>query len=51
MFYFFMNIYSTKPAEEVDIKIFKEVLINREIFVSTHALDHLSKGQRKVFKE
>ena len=46
-----MDVYSTKPAEEVDIKIFKEVLINKEVFISPHALDHLSRGQRKVFKE
>jgi len=51
MFYFTMDIYSTKPMEEVDINIFKNVLVNKEIFVSPHALDHLSRGQRKVFKE
>lgn len=46
-----MDIYSTKPIEEVDKKIFKDVLADKEILVSPHALDHLSRGQRKVFKE
>ncbi len=46
-----MDIYSTKPVEEIDIKKFKEVLINKDLVVSIHAFDHLSRGQRKIFKE
>ena len=50
MFYFIMDIYSTKPMEEIDINIFKNVLVNKEVFVSPHALDHLSRWQRSVSK-
>ena len=46
-----MDIYSTKPIEEIGKQRLKEILNSKMIKVSPHAFDHLSKGQRKVFKE
>ena len=46
-----MDLYSTKPIEEIDTKRFKNALTNKNITVPLHALDHLSRGQRKIFKE
>ena len=45
-----MDLYSTKPIEEIDTKRFKNALTNKNIAVPLHALDHLSRGQRKIFK-
>jgi|SRR3990167_4898006 len=46
-----MDIYTTKPVEEVDKSRFKELLSGKEIIISNHALDHLSEHQRKIFKD
>ena len=46
-----MDVYNTRPIEEVDKLTFKEIMRNRKIEVSPHAFDHLSEKQRKVFKE
>ncbi len=43
--------YTTKPVEEIDKLKYKQIIENKEISVSPHALDHLSEKQRKVFKE
>lgn len=45
-----MDFYSTRPIEEVSKLTYKGIKSNKEIVVSPHALDHLSEGQRKVFK-
>ncbi|MCD4666536.1 hypothetical protein K8R47_01875 [archaeon] len=46
-----MDTYTTRPIEEVDKLTLKNILYNKRIVVSPHALDHLSEKQRKVFKE
>ena len=46
-----MGIYTTKPIKELILSEFKELCNDKTITVSPHALDHLSKNQRKVFKE
>ena len=46
-----MDVFTTRPIEEIDELTFKNVKVNREIEVSLHAFDHLSAQQRKVFKE
>src|SRR3989338_3611148 len=46
-----MDIYSTRPIKELDNDEFNEKIKNKAIKLSHHALDHLSSGQRKVFKE
>lgn len=46
-----MDVYTTRPIEEIDKLTFKNIKTNKEIEVSPHALDHLSRKQRKVFKE
>jgi hypothetical protein len=45
-----MDIFTTRPVEEVDKKLFSS-LFHLPLLVHAHALDYLSKGQRKVFKE
>ena len=46
-----MDFYTTKPIEEVSKVTYKVIKSNKELVVSPHAFDHLSEGQRKVFKE
>ncbi|MDP7180030.1 MAG: hypothetical protein QF824_02060 [Candidatus Woesearchaeota archaeon] len=46
-----MDNYTTRPIEEINKVDFKGILTNKENSISTHALDHLSEKQRKVFKE
>ena len=46
-----MNLYTTQPIEEINNKRFKTIIKYKEIIISTHAHDHLSDRQRKVFKE
>lgn len=43
--------YTTKPIEEIEKLRYKQLISNKKIIVSPHALDHLSEKQRKVFKE
>jgi len=43
-------MHSSKPVRVVDKKTFKSYQ-TRQIEVHPHALNHLGKGQRKVFKE
>ena len=44
---------TTKIIESVSIPMFKQIIFNykTKIKVSPHAIDHLSDGQRKIFKE
>jgi ribosome biogenesis protein Nip4 len=44
-------MYTTKPIKKINNHDFKKLLQEKEILISYHALDHLSQGQRKVFKE
>ena len=46
-----MDLYTTKPIEEVDKLTFKNLKSDKKIEVSPHAFDHLSEKQRKIFKE
>jgi mRNA-degrading endonuclease RelE of RelBE toxin-antitoxin system len=46
-----MDIFTTRPVEEIDELAFKNVKTNKEIEASPHAFDHLSAQQRKIFKE
>lgn len=46
-----MDIYTTKPIEEIHESDYKDLLRNRSKSISPHALDHLSQKQRKAFKE
>ena len=46
-----MDIFTTKPVREIEATALRLALLNKEIKVSPHALDHLSQKQRKVFKE
>lgn len=46
-----MGIYTIRPVRELDELELKELLRNKSIIISTHAFDHLSIGQRKLFKE
>lgn len=45
-----MDIYTSQPIEDVKPGDFKS-LIEKPISVHKHAINHLSSGQRKVFKE
>lgn len=45
------DYYSTRPIEEINRLAFKNTIKDKTIVISPHALDHLSEGQRKVFKE
>lgn len=42
--------YTTRPIEELDNLMYKNIVTNKNIIISPHALDHLSAKQRKVFK-
>lgn len=42
---------STKIIKNISILKFKELIKNNTIIVDNHALDRLSEGQRKIFKE
>ena len=42
---------STKIIKEVKFEDFKNTLSKNNIFVSNHALDHLSQAQRNIFKK
>ncbi len=44
-----MVIYSTKPIKRVSKEDFFELIRNRQIIVSSHAIWHLNNKQRKVF--
>lgn len=46
-----MGLFTTKPIEEREPREFRDLLKNKELDVSPHALDHISSEQRKVFKE
>lgn len=46
-----MSIYTTRPVKDINKLEFKELLQNKKITISPHAADHLSTGQRKLFKE
>ena len=46
-----LDIFSTRPIEEVGKLQFKNIIKDKSIQVSPHAMDHLSEAQRKVFKE
>jgi hypothetical protein len=45
-----MDQYTTKPIEEITRSRYKEIITDKEIRVSSHAFDHLSEKQRKVYK-
>jgi len=42
--------YSTRPIEAIGKLRYKQLISNKAIKLSPHALDHLSTKQRKVFK-
>ena len=46
-----MDVHTTRPIEEIDKLRYAELIKNKAIEVSPHALDHLSEKQRKVYKE
>jgi len=46
-----MNVYTTRPIKIITNIELNELLKNLKITLSSHALDHLSIGQRKLFKE
>ena len=46
-----MALFTTRPIEERGPQEFNDLLKNKKVEVSSHALDHLSLQQRKVFKE
>jgi len=46
-----MGLFTTKPIEEREPKAFEDLLKNKKVEVSPHALNHISSEQRKVFKE
>ncbi|MBD3314002.1 hypothetical protein GF345_06170 [Candidatus Woesearchaeota archaeon] len=45
------GIYTTRPIKEIGSKAFRRLLKGREIAVSSHALDHIERKERKIFKE
>ena len=47
---FAMDIFTTKPVEEISKREFKSIIRGKEIIISPHAFNHLSERQRKVFK-
>ena len=46
-----MDLYTTKPIEEIDNLTYQQMVSNATIAISPHAFDHLSERQRKIFKE
>jgi len=46
-----MDMFTTKPIEELDSASFKKLIKGKKILLSLHALDYLSNKQRKLFKE
>ena|SRR3989344_6373220 len=46
-----MVIYTTRPVKELETLEFKELIHDKVIIISPHAFDHLSRNQRKIFKE
>lgn len=46
-----MDVFTTRPVEQIDVKSFKDLIRGKQIRFSAHALDHLSNKQRKLFKE
>ncbi len=46
-----MNSNTTRRIKEINLLSFREILFNKIITVSDHCLDHLSIGQRKLFKQ
>ena|SRR3989344_6704615 len=44
---------TTRITKEIPLEIFKDIIYKykSDIVVNTHAIDHLSDAQRKVFKE
>ncbi len=46
-----MSIYTTRPVKELNLIELKELLRSKQTILSIHSLDHLSSGQRKLFKE
>ena len=44
-------MYTTKPIRELDLFEFRELIKNKKVEISPHALFHLSNKQRKIFKE
>lgn len=45
-----MRAHATEIIKEISIDEFNVLIEGRRIILSSHALDHLSTGQRKVFK-
>ena len=46
-----MPVDTTRPIKEMSKAELKELLRGKSLIVSPHAVDHLSEGQRKIFKE
>ena len=46
-----MGAYTTRPVKEINGMELKELLRDKQLVLSAHALDHLSAMQRKLFKE
>ena len=46
-----MRMYTTKPVKELTAIEYKDILKDKDIIISPHALWHLSMKQRKVFNE
>lgn len=46
-----MRVNTTMPVKELNKQEFKKLLFNKSIIICSHACDHLSTGQRKLFKE
>jgi len=46
-----MAIDTHRPLKEIDLLNFKVHISDKSVVVASHALDHLSNAQRKVFKE
>ncbi|MBD3361265.1 hypothetical protein GF358_00580 [Candidatus Woesearchaeota archaeon] len=46
-----MGINTTRIVKEENKKEFRQILKNKHITVSSHAYDHLSTAQRKLFKD
>lgn len=44
-----MGLYTTKPIREVSKEEFQNLIKDKEVVVSPHAIWHLSNHQRKVF--
>ncbi|MBU0535806.1 MAG: hypothetical protein KKE20_02490 [Nanoarchaeota archaeon] len=45
------GVYTTRPIKEIGSKAFRRLLKGRKIAVSQHAMDHIERKERKIFKE